>query len=93
MAPKATGVIFIRHGDFTATHVTLLNRYTHQALQNEDLDKDELFNRLKQLNIIDDGLNTVKLNAYLSSKARNKRGDEMIIEYVLMAMKMMTNTA
>ena len=58
-----------------------MNRYTNQVLQHEDIDKDELSNRLKQLNIIDDGLNPDKLNAYLSSKARDKSGDEIIIEY------------
>ena len=58
-----------------------MNRYTNQVLQHEDLDKDELSNRLKQLNIIDDGLNKHKLNAYLSSEARDKSGDEIIIDY------------
>ena len=57
MATKANGVIFIKNGDFTATYLTLLNRYTNQILQHEDLDENELSNRLKQLNIIDDGVN------------------------------------
>ena len=49
-------------------------------MQNEDLDKDELFDRLKELNIINEGLNNDK-QKYLSGKARNKSGDEIIIDY------------
>ena len=40
-----------------------------------------MFNRFKQLNIIDDCLNTDKLNKHLSGKGRNKSGDEIIIDY------------
>ena len=50
-------------------------------MQHEDLDKEEISNRLKQLNIIKDALNISKLNAYLRSKACGKIGDEIIIDY------------
>ena len=59
--------------------MTLLNRYTNQVLQNEDLDKYELFNRLKELNIINDTINKDKIKHHL--KARDKPSDEIIIDY------------
>ena len=73
--------IYKKDGSFTVAYLKTLNKYTSQILQHEDLDRNELSNRLKQFNIINDDLNIDKLNAYLSSKARDINADVIIIDY------------